>query len=161
MRTHSSRNYKSKEPRVTFAVPDENYDSPTLQENIQPNKDFQYDSFKTKKSTTPSLASKFSKRWERITTDDFSPYNYQYPQESKNKQIPQDIPEISQDSESLILSKPYNYDNVSEVENSDETCDDIPRAIMMNRTQSNQSAEVIKQNIDLLVNRVREICNKK
>lgn len=160
MRTHSSRSHRSKEPRVTFAIQEDSYDSHALQENIQPNKDFSYDSQKPKSSTT-SLASKFSKRWERLNVDEPSPASYQYQKETKVQQTTIDIPEISQDSESPVSKKSYKYENVSEIENSDDTYDELPRSIAINRDPTNQSAEAILQNINMLVNRVHEICNKK
>lgn len=159
MKTHSSRSHKSKGPRVTFAIQEDNYDAHPLQENIQPNKDITYDSQKPKKSTTTSLASKFSKRWER--SNEPSLHNYQYQQEPKIQPVSKEIPELSQDSESPISMKSYNYEVPSEIENSDDMSDDLPRAIMMNNDPTNKRAEAILQNINLLVNRVHEICDKK
>ena len=106
MRKHSSRTHKSKEPRVTFSIPEDDYDARPIQENLPPNNDFSYDSQKPKSSTT-SLASKFSKRWERLNVDEPSPASYQYQKETKVQQTTIDIPEISQDSESPVSKKSY------------------------------------------------------
>lgn len=160
MRKHSSRTHKSKEPRVTFSIPEDDYDARPIQENLPPNNDFSYDSQKPQKSSTSSLSSKFSKRWERVLSDE-SRYSYKYQEESQTPKASKDLSEIDDDSQSPASLESYNYENLQEEEVSDDLSDDLTRRINMIRSPSNQSAEAILQNINILYNRVHEICDKK
>ena len=158
MKRYSSRAYKSKEPRVKFAVQEEDCDSHVIQENVPQNYDFSNDSQKQKKSTTTSLASKFSKRWEHLLTDSSSRQIKQY---EEPVPITRDI-ENSEDFGPSISPNIHNYDDVSNEENyEDNFSDDKQNVLLANRNPTNQNAEALLQSIEALVNRVHEICNKK
>ena len=111
-----------------------------MQENYSPNQN----QFLTagsdpyaKKSNTTSLASKFSKRWEHA-------------------------PEYSVLPPSQTRNQTKNYDTRSTpIANNGNQEESTTTTQSTQRNASNQSAEIILRDIDLLLNRVHEICSKK
>ena len=108
-----------------------------MQENYSPNQN----QFSTagsdpysKKSNTTSLASKFSKRWEHAPE-----YSVLPPSQTRNQTK-------NSDTRSIPIEN-----NGNQEESTTAT----------QRNTSNQSAEIILRDIDLLLNRVHEICSKK
>ncbi|OHS96546.1 hypothetical protein TRFO_09947 [Tritrichomonas foetus] len=143
-RRSASRGHKSNKPHITIVTPEDDYDPSIMKENIPPRNEEMYNFDKPKVKKTTSLASKFSKKWEHIPSCE----PIKYAPEPSEVSISDDIP---------VMEIPGDFSD----------CDDeiIPQQPVrpqptVTRNSSNQSAESILQDIDSLVNRVKEICGE-
>ena len=153
----SRRGYTSKstQPRVTIVTPDEEYDPSIMKENIPPKNESNTANEKRKSKKAMSLASKFSRKWEQISYGD----SFQSSQSPSNSPSQSPSPAVSP----LPPPKTFEVSLPDDIPSMEIPEDDYEEPIPQTnyRNTSNQSAETILQEIDSLVNRVREICGEK